>query len=363
MAKNFYAVATGRRPGLFRTWDECQLQVKGYPKAVFKGFKTEEEARQFLRQHGVELAGGAPGDAQPAAAAAAAARRPALDAAPAQPRKRRAEDAGGSAATKRPAAAAPRAAAPRAAAAAAPRAAAAAGPAAAAATGRVFRLEFDGGSKGNPGPAGFGAVLYDDASGVEVARLCQYIGDHNTNNQAEYAGLIAGLAAALELGCSRLKVQGDSMLVINQVLGRWQVKTDGLRPYHRLAQQLARRFDHFEAKQVLREFNQAADALSNQAVDDYRSGANRQKWTLEGAAAAAEAARAGAAGLAAQLHAADAELHGGQAAASGAAAAAAAAAEGKGAEAAAAAAAAEGDGSSGNSGGEEVPAKRARRDG
>lgn len=237
MAKNVYAVATGRRRGLFRTWEECQKQVRlrrrqrpactlllsmpllpclnsphpyaqvtGYPKAVFKGFKTEEEARQFLRQHGIEVADGA-GGAPAAAAAAAVPGPPALDAAAAQPRKRRTETAGGSSSAKQRAIAAP---APRA---AAGGAAAASRPAAASATGRVLRLvsssrllvsswlarkaclpaellassrrccgaahppptyaqphvqEFDGGSKGNPGPAGFGAVLYDDASGVEV---------------------------------------------------------------------------------------------------------------------------------------------------------------------------------------------------
>ncbi|KAI7839124.1 hypothetical protein COHA_007127 [Chlorella ohadii] len=382
MAKNFYAVASGRQRGLFRSWEQCQQQVNGYPKAVFKGFKTEEEARQYLRQHGIEVAGGGGGSthsgaAAAAAAAAAAVGQPPLDGAAAQPRKRRAVAASGSSSAKKRTAAAPAAAT-----AVGTAAAAAAGPAAASATDRVFRLEFDGASKRNPGPAGFGAVLYDEASGVEVARLCQYIGDHHTNNQAEYAGLIAGLAAALELGCSRLKVQGDSTLIINQVLGQWQAKNEGLRPWTFLPllngletfacsaaccsgivslgsekvrarwfvfmwlQRLARRFERFKAKQVLRQFNKVADALSNQAIDDYRSGANRQLWTLEAAAAAAaDAEGSGAAGLAAELHAANA-FH---------------ATEGDAAAAAAAAAGAGDSGSEGGGGGEER-AKRARLD-
>lgn len=109
--------------------------------------------------------------------------------------------------------------------------------------------------------------------------------------------------------------------------------------------------------QVLREFNQVADALSNQAVDEYRSGASRQIWTVEAAAAAAEAGGGGAAGLAAALHAADAKLQALQAAGEVAAAGAEEAAA-----AAVAAAEAEGSGSEGSGGGE-APAKRVRFDG
>jgi probable phosphoglycerate mutase len=76
--------------------------------------------------------------------------------------------------------------------------------------------EFDGGARGNPGPAGAGAVLLHDASGAEVGRVCTALG-HATNNVAEYAGLIAGLRAALALGVERLRVLGDSKLVVMQV--------------------------------------------------------------------------------------------------------------------------------------------------
>ncbi|EFN52409.1 hypothetical protein CHLNCDRAFT_13162, partial [Chlorella variabilis] len=125
---------------------------------------------------------------------------------------------------------------------------------------------FDGASKRNPGPAGWGAVLYDEATGV--SRMCQYMGDQHTNNQAEYAGLIAGLQAALELGCRRIPGQGDRTLIIPAVLGDWQVKNEGLRPYHAAATALMHRFASFQARQVRRELNQAADALSNQAIAD-----------------------------------------------------------------------------------------------
>ena len=140
--------------------------------------------------------------------------------------------------------------------------------------------EFDGASKSNPGDAGFGAVIYDEASGVEVLRLCQYMGSRHTNNQAEWAGLLAGMAAALQLGCRDLKVQGDSKLVIQQLLGAYQVKAEGLVPYHQLALRLKERLGRLEAVHVLREHNAVADALSNEAIRNYHSGAEPRVWTL-----------------------------------------------------------------------------------
>ncbi|KAL4854790.1 hypothetical protein ACK3TF_004496 [Chlorella vulgaris] len=288
--KSVYAVAAGRKPGLYQSWDECRRQVEGFPGNRFKGFGSEPEARRYLQNAGLDAAALHLEPAQAAAGSvgasgAAAGKSAAAPKAP-QQRKRRA-----------------------------PRAAKAGGahpvPVSAplafvshtpqlSPNDRLLRMEFDGGSKGNPGPSGFGAVLYDEATGAEVWRLCHYMGDRHTNNQAEYAGLIAGLHAALALGCTRVTVLGDSTLIIQQVLGEWQVKHEGLRPYHAAATALRRRFAHFQARQVRREFNQVADALSNQAIDEFRSGANRQLWTLD--TAEQHAAAAGLAAAEAQTH-------------------------------------------------------------
>lgn len=301
MGKNVYAVVTGRRPGLYKKWEDCLLQVKGFPGNRYKGFGSEQEALRYLQENGIAVPGmtaaAAAAEGGEAAAAAAADQGPAIAGTTAVPRKRRAPSSstpGAEPKQQRQQPASTAAAAP----AAAASSEAGGPPAAIPATGRVLRLEFDGASKRNPGPAGFGAVLYDDATGTEVARLCQYMGDAHTNNQAEYAGLIAGLQAALELGCSRIRVQGDSTLIIRQVMGEWRVKNEGLQRYHAAADALRRRFASFEARQVRREFNKVADALSNQAIGDYRSGANPHLWRLEEAVAAAQAAAAAAEGVA-----------------------------------------------------------------
>lgn len=304
MGKNVYAVVAGRRPGLYKKWEDCLLQVKGFPGNRYKGFSSEQEALRYLQENGVAVPGmaaaAAAAEGGEAAAALAAGQGTAAARPAAATRKRR--PPGSSNATagperkrkpQQPAAAATAGAAAEAIAARAGASGAAIPP-----TDRVLRLEFDGASKRNPGPAGFGAVLYDDATGTEVTRLCQYMGDAHTNNQAEYAGLIAGLHAALELGCSRIRVQGDSTLIIRQVMGDWRVKNEELRRYHAAADALRRRFASFEAQQVLREYNKVADALSNQAIHDYRSGANPHLWRLDDAVAAAQAEGAAAEGLA-----------------------------------------------------------------
>ena len=143
-------------------------------------------------------------------------------------------------------------------------------------------LQFDGASKRNPGPSALGAVLYDTATGAEIARIKQYMGPMFTNNQAEYAGLIAGLTAALELGYDKIQVRGDSTLIINQVLGVWRVKNEGLMPYHALARKLRHQFTVFHARQVPRAQNSVADALGNEAIADHVAGTSKDGgWSLE----------------------------------------------------------------------------------
>jgi ribonuclease HI len=127
---------------------------------------------------------------------------------------------------------------------------------------------FDGGARGNPGPAAIGAVVLD-ASNVPPTRLAavsERIGE-TTNNVAEYRALIAGLEAAAATPSRAVKVRGDSKLVIEQVAGRWKVKQEHLRPLHARACQLLSHYDAVDLAHVRRELNRDADALVNAALD------------------------------------------------------------------------------------------------
>jgi ribonuclease H / adenosylcobalamin/alpha-ribazole phosphatase len=127
-------------------------------------------------------------------------------------------------------------------------------------------VEADGGARGNPGPAGYGAVVRDADTGEVLAERSAALGV-TTNNVAEYSGLIAGLTAAAELGMSTVEVRMDSKLVVEQMSGRWQIKHPGLRPLAAEAAALVRRFDSVTFGWVPRERNKHADALANAAMD------------------------------------------------------------------------------------------------
>ncbi|WBB79832.1 bifunctional RNase H/acid phosphatase [Micromonospora sp. WMMD882] len=127
-------------------------------------------------------------------------------------------------------------------------------------------VEADGGSRGNPGPAGYGAVVREADTGEVLLERAEAIGTA-TNNVAEYRGLIAGLAAAAELGASRVEAKMDSKLVVEQMCGRWQIKNPGLRPLAAEAAALVRRFDAVTFTWIPRERNRHADALANAAMD------------------------------------------------------------------------------------------------
>jgi ribonuclease HI len=127
---------------------------------------------------------------------------------------------------------------------------------------------FDGGARGNPGPAAIGAVVLD-ASNVPPTRLAavsERIGE-TTNNVAEYRALIAGLEAAAATPSRAVKVRGDSKLVIEQVAGRWRVKQEHLRPLHARVRDLLSHYETVDLAHVRREFNRDADALVNAALD------------------------------------------------------------------------------------------------
>ena len=128
-------------------------------------------------------------------------------------------------------------------------------------------VEADGGSRGNPGPAGYGAVVMDPQTGAVLAERKESIGVE-TNNVAEYRGLIAGLRAAHELGASRVAVRMDSKLVVEQMKGTWQVKNPGLRPLAGEAAQLRQSFADVTFEWIPREKNKHADRLANEAMDE-----------------------------------------------------------------------------------------------
>ncbi|MER5262391.1 bifunctional RNase H/acid phosphatase [Actinosynnema sp. NPDC002837] len=134
-------------------------------------------------------------------------------------------------------------------------------------------VEADGGSRGNPGPAGYGAVVLDE-SGAVLAERSAGLGVV-TNNVAEYQGLIAGLRAAAELGASEVAVRMDSKLVVEQMSGRWKVKHPSMQPLVAQAREVARAFDRVSYEWIPRERNQRADRLANRAMDE-QSGVARK---------------------------------------------------------------------------------------
>lgn len=266
--KSFYAVIRGRQPGLYKSWESCENQIRGFSDNLFKGFVSENEAVDYLNMHGI---------AQPAVSARERERSPVRASARAHsiassqgeglehgidgknetceadvPEQKESTDGAVDVASHVPVEP----------------------------NKCIARLEFDGASKSNPGPSGFGAVLFDDSTDAVLAKVIGYVGDMKTNNQAEYSGLIAGLQEARRLGIKRIKVIGDSKLVVNQVLGKWAIRNEGLKPLYKAARELAKSFESFEAQQVPREQNTIADAASNEAIEKWRDGTLKSVWSL-----------------------------------------------------------------------------------
>jgi probable phosphoglycerate mutase len=123
----------------------------------------------------------------------------------------------------------------------------------------------DGGSRGNPGPAGYG-VRIEDAHGTLIEELHASIGI-TTNNVAEYRALIAALEWALARGHTHVRVRADSELLIKQMRGEYRVKHPGLQPLHQEARALAARVGRVTYEHVRREANKEADRLANAAMD------------------------------------------------------------------------------------------------
>lgn len=133
-------------------------------------------------------------------------------------------------------------------------------------------IEADGGSRGNPGPAGYGAVVLSADRSAVLAEAKQAIG-RATNNVAEYRGLIAGLEDAARLGATEAAVFLDSKLLVEQMSGRWKVKHPDLIELHRRARDLASRFQRVTYTWIPRERNSHADRLANEAMDAAAAGA------------------------------------------------------------------------------------------
>jgi probable phosphoglycerate mutase len=123
----------------------------------------------------------------------------------------------------------------------------------------------DGGSRGNPGPAGYG-VYIEGADGERLAELSEYLGKA-TNNVAEYSALLAALEWALQAGHKRLRVVGDSELLVKQMQGRYKVASPDLRPLYEEAKRRVAQLEGFRIEHVLRGKNQKADRLANLAMD------------------------------------------------------------------------------------------------
>ncbi|HVG62289.1 MAG TPA: ribonuclease HI family protein [Hyalangium sp.] len=129
-----------------------------------------------------------------------------------------------------------------------------------------LRLYSDGAARGNPGPSGAGAVLVEPGGQV-VAKLGKFLG-HQTNNYAEYMGLLLGLKHAKSLGAKEIEIFADSELLIRQLGGRYQVKSPSLRPLYEECVKLLNDFSRVKLVHVPREMNAAADEMSNRAIDE-----------------------------------------------------------------------------------------------
>jgi ribonuclease HI len=129
-----------------------------------------------------------------------------------------------------------------------------------------LRVYCDGAARGNPGPAGAGAVLVEP-SGQVVDKLGKFLG-HQTNNYAEYMGLLLGLKRARELDVNEVEVFADSELMIRQLGGRYQVKSPSLRPLYVEALAVLNGFERVKLVHVPREMNRAADEMTNRAIDE-----------------------------------------------------------------------------------------------
>ena len=134
-----------------------------------------------------------------------------------------------------------------------------------------YLLKFDGCSKGNPGPSACGAVLYQND--IEIWSGSKFLGYNETNNYAEYMGLIIGLNKAAELNIKALAVEGDSLIVIKQMNGQYKVRSSNISELNKIAMNLKKKFSIITFNHVYRENNKRADELCNQKIEEMREAA------------------------------------------------------------------------------------------
>jgi ribonuclease HI len=127
-----------------------------------------------------------------------------------------------------------------------------------------YTLFFDGCSKGNPGKAGAGAVIYRNQ--IEIYSQSSFVGNKITNNVAEYSGLILGLEKALALNINRLHVKGDSMLAIKQLRGEFKVSSPSIAPFYHTAKRIEKQIGCVTYEHIYREYNKRADQLANDGL-------------------------------------------------------------------------------------------------
>ena len=143
--------------------------------------------------------------------------------------------------------------------------------------GGYWVLYIDGGARGNPGPAGAGAVLYDE-TGQKAGEDCYLLG-HRTNNAAEYEGLVRGLDLALKAGATRLEIRSDSELLVRQMRGEYRTRAQHLKEAAERARVLLGEFSETRFTAIPRERNTEADLLANRAMDSVERNAREKERT------------------------------------------------------------------------------------
>jgi probable phosphoglycerate mutase len=143
----------------------------------------------------------------------------------------------------------------------------------------------DGGARGNPGPAGYGALI-QGPDGAVIAELSEFLG-LKTNNFAEYSGLLGCLQYALDHGHRRLRMVSDSELMVKQIQGKYQVKSPDLKPLYEEAKRRIAKLDGFEISHALRHKNKDADRLANEAMDRGMKGGSMSRSGSSGSSRAA----------------------------------------------------------------------------